>query len=163
MAVSFLLLGSLALMVARVWMPWPRRAKGKVLVRIPLALRGRVRLQRTNVYAIGGLLLLGSVGGWLPTGMELFTITVVLALLFLPVSYTLTDAGIVVGHTPIRHWSEFRVVQARQGGLRLVGADDWRDMDLWLTGTALADQLLPRIQAFVGPRERRRSRNNTRR
>ena len=57
-----------------------------------LSMGERVRLQRTNVYAIGVVLLLGAATGEMPPIVELFVIVGVAVVLSIPVRYM---------HTPV--------------------------------------------------------------
>ncbi|HKD75325.1 MAG TPA: hypothetical protein VKB76_07505, partial [Ktedonobacterales bacterium] len=66
-AISFLIIGSLALMVARVYQPWVKRPKDTVLLSYVVPFRLRFRMQRANVYALAGLLVLGTIGQWINT------------------------------------------------------------------------------------------------
>jgi hypothetical protein len=130
--VNSLLLGSIVLMVARVYQPWVDRPTSRILSTFKIPFRSRVRMQRFNAYAFVALLLLGAVGGWLSPAFEVLVTGLALVALNLPVRYTLTDEGIGLGRTSPRHWTEFSAVNLRPGRARLKGADDWRDMEVWL-------------------------------
>lgn len=130
--VNSLVLGSLALMLARVYQPWVDRPEGRVLSSFKVPFRSRVRMQRFNAYAFVALLLLGAVGGWLSPAFELFAIGLALIVINLPVRYALTDEGVILGRTPVRRWTEFSAIELKPGRARLRGADDWRDMNIWL-------------------------------
>ena len=64
-AISFLIIGSLALMVARIYLPWVRQPKEAVLFSYVVPFRLRVRMQRANIYGLTVLLVLGTVGHWI--------------------------------------------------------------------------------------------------
>jgi hypothetical protein len=131
-AISFLIIGSLALMVARIYMPWVKRPKDGVLLSYVVPFRLRVRMQRANVYAIVGLLVLGAIGQWINSTSLLIALGSVMLILALPTRYTITKSGIMLGRTPIYHWSEFSAMEQRPGRIHLIGKDDWRPVDIWL-------------------------------
>lgn len=130
------------MMVARVFIPWEDSPTGRELAVIPLPFRQRVRLQHINIYAIGFLLILGAVGHWVSTLLMLIVILFVTAILFIPIRYTLTEDGLTMGRTPFRRWIEFRDVESRPGRVHLIGAEDWRDMDILLPTTEDSEQVL---------------------
>jgi hypothetical protein len=141
--VNSLLLGSIVLMIARVYLPWIDRPNGKILSEFSVPFKARVRLQRMNIYAVVVLLALGIFGGWLSTLVELVIIFAVMAVLyFVPVRYALTDEGIYLGRTPIRRWIEFNGVELKPNRAVLRGANDWRDMDVWLPRNAQDDGIV---------------------
>lgn len=145
--ISFLLVGSLAMMIGRMFVPWEDVPdKATINMSIPLGFRERIRLQRINIYAIGFLLLLGAYGHWLSTLQLVLMILLITAILCLPVRYTLTDEGITLGRTALRRWNEFRDVEVKRGRLHLIGADQWRDMDVLLPVNDDALLALPSIQ-----------------
>ncbi len=63
----------LILTLMRVAVPFGQAMTGKEISVIPLRFRERVRLQRTNFYLLGALLLLGTIG-WLRTPLNLIVI-----------------------------------------------------------------------------------------
>jgi hypothetical protein len=109
---------------------------------IPLPFRQRVRLQRANIYAISGLLILGVVGHWVSTLLLLIILLSITAILFIPARYLLTEDGLAMGRTPLRRWIEFRDVELRPGRVHLFGAGDWRDMDILIPTTEDGEQVL---------------------
>lgn len=133
--VNLLLLGSIAMMIARVYQPWEDHPSRDAPGTIKLPFRARVRLQRLNIYAVVALVLLGTFGGWLSTFTELLTIALVLLALLIPVRYTITGSSITLGRTAPRQWTQFSGAEIRNKRIRLRGNNDWRDMDVWLEGS----------------------------
>ncbi|MBA3825618.1 MAG: hypothetical protein H0X24_17190 [Ktedonobacterales bacterium] len=131
-AISFLIIGSLALMVARIYLPWVKQPQEPALLSYVLPFRLRVRMQRANVYALAGLVVLGTVGRWINPVSLLITLGTMLLILALPTRTTLTKSGITIGRTPLYRWNEFSTVEERPGRAHLVGKDDWRPVDIWL-------------------------------
>jgi len=134
--VALLLVSSGMFMVGRIYLPWVGPPDDAVMGRSRIPFRARVRLQRANVYGIEVILLLGVIGGWLNPLVELLVMGMVMVILLVPVHYTFTRSGIALGRTPLRHWSEFADVEVRPGCAHLRGADGWRDMRVWLPGSA---------------------------
>lgn len=130
--VNTLVLGSIVLMLARVYQPWVDRPGNALIPAFKVPLRARIRIQRFNAYAFVGLMILAAVSGWLTGPFELFALALAFVVMLLPVRYTLTDEGIVLGRTAVRRWAEFSGMELKAGRVRLKGADDWRDMDVWL-------------------------------
>lgn len=120
----------LIIMLLRVALPIGVKIEGKLLREIRLSWSERLQLQRTNVYLIGGALLLGSVAGWLPTIVELMVVVAAMAILAIPVRYRLTDQGIALNHVVFRSWKEFKSVEADRRGLCLDAQMGFRDFSV---------------------------------
>ena len=154
---AFLVVVSLALLAGRFHQPWVNPLEGTTIRQWPVPLSARIRLQRTNVYAIAAVLVLGGAGGWLPGGAQILVVIAVIALLALPVHYTLSERGIVLGRTPYRSWTEFDGTEERPGRIELRGAAGHPSMTVWLPGPpddrdAAADvrRLVQRVPARAG-------------
>ena len=120
----FFLFGSmLIVMLIRVVPPMGVRIEGTPIGRVSLGFRERVRLQRTNVYAIGAVLLLVSATGGMPLLGELAVIAGVVGILAIPTRYILTDRGISLNRTVFRSWTEFESFATRSDGLELRPAE----------------------------------------
>jgi hypothetical protein len=120
MATVFLFVAMLIVMLIRVAPPLGVRIYGDPVGRITLGWRERVRLQRTNIYAIGIVLLLVAVTSSLPLIAELAVIVGVLAILAIPARYVLTTDGIALNRSVFRRWSEFEGFVTDSGGIKLV-------------------------------------------
>jgi hypothetical protein len=120
MATIFLFGAMLIVMLIRVAPPLGVRIEGDPVGRITLGWRERVRLQRTNVYAIGIVLLLVSATSSLPLIAEVVVIAGVMAILAIPTRYVLTTHGIALNRSVFRRWSEFEGFVVDNGGIRLV-------------------------------------------
>ncbi|MCL4395056.1 MAG: hypothetical protein M1482_09695 [Chloroflexi bacterium] len=103
-----ILLGTmLVVMLMRVAAPLGQKTEGHVLDQVWLSFRERLLLQRTNIYAIGVVLVLGAVGGWVSTTFELLEILLAFAILMIPTRYVLTSEGIALNNTLFRRWDDF--------------------------------------------------------
>lgn len=111
--------GMLIFMLLRVAMPLGVHIPGEPIGQVSLSLGERVRLQRTNVYAIGAVLLLTTLSGELPLVLELLVVLGVSAILCIPASYRLTSEGIALNHTVFRAWEELESFSLTSGGLVL--------------------------------------------
>jgi hypothetical protein len=123
MGFLFLFGSMLIVMLIRVLPPIGVRIEGKPVGRVTLGFRERVHLHRTNVYAIGAVLLLVSLTGGMPLLGELAVIAGVLAILAIPTRYVLTDEGIALNRTVFRRWTDFAGFRMDSSGLCLEPAD----------------------------------------
>ncbi len=128
----------LIVMLLRIVAPLGTRTEGKVLRELRLSFRERLGLQRTNLYLLGFVLLLGSLSGWLPTFVELVVIVGAFAILTIPVRYVLTTEGVALNQVVFRRWEEFRAVEAGPRGMYLRGRPGFRDFFLGLGPTSQA-------------------------
>jgi hypothetical protein len=136
MAAFFLLAVSLALVALRFHMPWVRSPQGELIRKFSVPLRAKVRLQRPNVYAIAGLMLLGGIGGWVPALAQVAIVLAVVGILLLPLDYTITDREIALGRTPARAWTDFTAVDSRPGRVQLQPVAGAARYDVWLPDNA---------------------------
>lgn len=148
-AISFLIVGSLVLMMARIYLPWVVRPKGAVLLSYVIPFRLRVRLQRANVYALMGVLVLGAVGHWVNSISLLLALICMAAILAIPARYYITKDGITLGRATTYHWSEFSAVDQRSGRAHLIGEGDWRSVDIWLPRPPDDEPVLKMIRRYL--------------
>src|SRR5216684_3029076 len=108
------------LMLVRIGLPFGIKSEGSVVATVTLTYREKLLLHRTNLYAIGALLVLGAIGKWFPTTVELVIILAALALVNLPVRYQFTTLGIACNNVLFRKWKEFEYARYRGAKLTLV-------------------------------------------
>ena len=154
MAIVGLFAAMLVIMLMRVALPIGVRIDGQALGKITLSLGERVRLQRTNVYAIGAVMVIGALLRELPPLLELVAIVGVGAILAIPVRYVLTTEGVALNRVVFRPWSDFARVEAAPGRLTLVGRPGLRPFRLVL-GPASSASALPIIRRFLPERPAR--------
>src|SRR5436305_2805169 len=110
----WLLIGcSLILMLVRIGLPLGIKSEGKVVATVTLTYREKLLLHRTNLYALGALLVLSAIGKWFPTTVELVIILAALVLVNLPVRYQFTTLGIACINVLFRKWKDFEYVLYR--------------------------------------------------
>src|SRR5436309_16012636 len=85
---------SFMLMLVRIGLPFGIKSEGSVVATVILTYREKLLLHRTNLYALGSLLLLSAIRKWFPTTVELVLILIALALVNLPVRSPFTTQGI---------------------------------------------------------------------
>ena len=134
----FLFGAMLIVMLLRIAPPIGVRIDGEPVGKVTLSMRERVRLQRTNIYAIGAMLLVTALAGNIPLFVEVIVIAGVLAILMIPVRYVLTTEGLALNRTVFRHWTEFRGVEADAAGVKLVPVDGVRQFRLVLSSEKAA-------------------------
>src|SRR3981081_4223386 len=104
----WLLVGcSLVLMLVRIGVPFGIKSQGVTIATVTLTYRERLLLHRTNIYALGALLLLGAIGKWFSLPVEIALILLALAIVNLPIHYQFTKEGIACNNVLFRRWKEF--------------------------------------------------------
>jgi hypothetical protein len=126
MAALFLFGAMLIVMLIRVAPPLGVRIEGDPVGRITLGWRERVRLQRTNIYAVGIVLLLVTATSTMPLIAELAVIVGVLAILAIPTRYVLTTEGVALNRSVFRPWAEFEGFVLDGGGIKLLALPGMR-------------------------------------
>ncbi len=111
----------LILTLMRVAVPIGQPITGEVLGAVPLRFRERLRLQRTNIYLIGVVLLLGTLGGWMRAPINLVVVLATFVIVSIPVHYTFTTAGIARNRVVFRSWDEFGAIADQRGRILLIG------------------------------------------
>ena len=136
-------------LVLRIWVPWGERASGNLVKRRRLSLFGRLRMHGPGALALFILAVVASVTGWIYPASVLALTAGLVALLIVPVTYTLTSRGIRAGWTPFRRWTEFGGVARRPGGVRLQGVAGARSLDVWLSGDTDDDDFVLLLRQLV--------------
>ena len=116
----FLFGSMLIVMLVRVAAPLGVRIEGEPIGRISLGWSERVRLQRTNVYAIGAVMLLASFTSSLPLIAVLAVMVGILAGLAIPTRYVLTTHGVALNRTVFRPWTDFTGFETDAKGIQLL-------------------------------------------
>lgn len=133
----------------RVWLPWGERASGKLIRMESLSLFGRLRMHGPHVAALCVLAILTALLGWVNPVVALMAMVIAVSVIFMPVHYTLTSAGIRSGGTPFRRWTEFGGVARRPGGVRLQGVAGARPQTIWLSGGRDDDEFVLLLRQLV--------------
>src|SRR5882672_8824331 len=92
-------------MLLRIGLPFGIRSEGKIVASVALTFRERLLIHRTNMYALGALLLLSAVGKWFSLPIELVLIVVALAVVNMPMRYQFTSEGIACNNVLFRKWN----------------------------------------------------------
>ncbi len=122
----------LILTLMRVAVPIGQPVTGALLGAAPLRFRERMRLQRTNIYLIGVVLLLGTLGGWMRAPINLIVVLATFVIVSIPVQYTFTTEGIARNRVVFRRWEEFSAIADQRGRILLRGAARSADFALLL-------------------------------
>jgi Amt family ammonium transporter len=145
----WLLIGcSFMLMFLRIGLPFGIKSEGSVVATVTLTYREKLLLHRTNLYALGALLVLGAIGKWFPTTVELVIILVALALINLPVRYQFTTMGIACNNVLFRKWKEFEYARYRGAKLTLVPRKGFGALPLFVLASR-QDEVFPYFQRFL--------------
>ena len=142
----------LVVMLLRVAPPIGVAVEGKPVGRVTLGFAERVRLQRTNVYAIGLVLLLCAATGSIPFLLEVGVVVGVVAILAIPTRYVVTTQGIALNRTVFRSWTEFGGFATDAGGIQLIPRPG-RGRFRLVVNPARKDELARQIGRFLAPVE----------
>ncbi|HEX9131514.1 MAG TPA: ammonium transporter [Ktedonobacteraceae bacterium] len=145
----WLLVGcSLMLMLLRIGLPLGIRSEGKTVATVTLTYREKLLLHRTNLYAFGVLLLLGAIGKWFTTPVEVVLILVALGIINLPVRYYFTTQGIARNNVLFRKWKEFEYARYYRTKLTLMPRGGFGSLPLYVLASR-QDEVLPYFQRFL--------------
>jgi len=111
----------LIITLMRIAVPIGQPVAGDTLGVVPLRFRERIRLQRTNVYLIGAVLLLGTLGGWMRAPINLIVVLATFVIVSIPVEYTITTEGVARNRVVFRRWDEFIGIADERGRILLRG------------------------------------------
>ncbi len=135
--------------VARIVRPAPRREPGQHVLTFPLPLLARARLHTVPVALMLAFALTSLAIGAAPLWVVLATIAALGGLVAWPLSYELSTAGISLGHTELRRWTEFAGVVRAPGGVRLQGSAGGRGFRIWLSGSRGDDEFVLLLRQMI--------------
>ena len=145
----WLLIGCFFMMMfVRIGLPIGVKATGKDVGKVALTFRERMLMHRVNMYALGALLILGAVGQWFSTPVEIAFILLSLGIVNLPMRYTFTEEGIACNNVLFRRWKEFEYVRVHGAYLTLMPRDGYSPLKLVVT-TSRHQEVLPYFQRFL--------------
>lgn len=114
--------------------PFIRAQKpGQVMATVKLNIWQKMMVHRYSLYALGIVLVLGLLAGWLNGPMEWVIIVLTFAILLLPMQYTFTTQGIAVGDTIYRPWNEFSGYNIRGAQITLQHPAPLANLTLFVT------------------------------
>jgi ammonium transporter, Amt family len=152
MTVWFLVGCFFILMFVRIGLPFGIQSEGRTLARIGLTFRERLLMHRTNMYALGVLLLLSAFGKWFSLPVEVALIFVSLAIVNLPMRYQFTTEGIACNNVLFRRWKEFEYVRVHGAHLTLVPRKGFASLKL-VVQASRHKEVLPYFQRFLLTRQ----------
>jgi Amt family ammonium transporter len=124
--------------------------RGRVLKTVSLSFPERLIMQRVNVYALGGVLLLTVLTGMLATQVELLVVGVAVIILFMPVRCVVTTEGVGMNNVVFRPWEDFAGFSIERRRVRLEGRDGTRALNLPLLG-GNQQAILPAVRRYLKP------------
>lgn len=149
-AIAFTILPAIPLLAWFFLVGWsPNKTEGEVLLRVPVTLLARLKMLWIPV-ALGLLILLVGVAiernHWWAIGI--YTL-VCIAILAIPVSYTLTTIGIRTGQGVFRRWTEFAGVRRSRSGAVLQGGQRASSYPIFLSGNREDDEFVHTLKLLV--------------
>src|SRR5712691_2642203 len=142
----------LILMFARMVLPIGVPAEGRELAKVRLSYRERLLMQRTNIYALGVLLLLAALGQWFSTPVIVALILIAFAIVNLPAHYKFTSQGIAFNNVTFRKWKEFEYVRIHGARVTLMPRKGYAPLRLFLSADRQRD-VLSNFQMFLQVRQ----------
>ena len=136
------------LMFIRIGLPFGIQASGRTVARVGLTFRERLLLHRTNMYALGALLVLSALGQWFSLPIEIALILVALAIVNLPIHYQFTSEGIACNNVLFRRWKEFEYVGVHGARLTLMPRKGYAPLRL-VVQASRHKEVLPHFQRFL--------------
>ena len=136
----------LAAIIAATWLRWirpvrsPLEGTGIATVSIPILARARMHLVPGAMALVVAVAL--AIADAAPWWIVVVPVLSYGLLLLVPIRYVLTDAGIRLGPTEFRRWTEFAAVRRAPGGARLIGVQRGRGMQVWLSGSRGDDEFI---------------------
>src|SRR5438477_6643456 len=136
------------LMFLRIGLPFGIQANGRTVARVGLTFRERLLLHRTNMYALGALLVLSALGKWFSLPIEIALMLVALAIVNLPIRYQFTSEGIACNNVLFRRWKEFEYVRVHGARLTLMPRGGYAPLRLVVLASR-HKEVLPSFQRFL--------------
>jgi Amt family ammonium transporter len=115
------IIGCLVIALGRVTALRPAPTEGALQHESRLTFRERLAYHRGAVYSIGGLLLIGSLTGYMSTGIELLVVGAMIGIVQVPVRYQVRTGGVGLGRVLFRPWDEFAGYRTTHKGLLFIG------------------------------------------
>jgi hypothetical protein len=138
------------LAVSQIYRPWTPEPSGDVIRQFRLPLWARMRLH--SFWLMGAAILVGlAVSPLVEIGVLPLAIVGAgaVAIAVLPVRYTITSEGIYVGRTPLRRWTQFAGLAARNGWIFLQPVAGSSGLLVRSPGGEEGDALLAELRGLV--------------
>lgn len=126
-----------------------RRLEGRIVFERPLPLLSRLYMHAAPAGAAILATLSLAVPGEITWWWVLIAAGSSLALIAVPLRYTLTTIGMRRTCGPFRRWTEFAGVTRAPGGARLVPIPGSRPSRIWLSGARGDDEFLQAIRTLI--------------
>ena len=140
----------LMVMLVRVFMPFGQQIEGASVAQFSLPFRQRLLYQRSSIYLIGVVMLLGGLGGWLSGLMQTVAALAALMIVNIPIRYTLTSIGIGMNSVVFRHWDEFTGLDTSGRTLRLRAKAGMRDYVVRVSPSQRAEMIAALESGLAG-------------
>ena len=129
------------------WSPNP--TEGEVLLKVPVPLLARLKMLAMPL-ALGLIVLIvGIIMGEISWWLVLILTAIYVAVISIPVSYTLTPVGIRTGKGVFRRWTEFAGVRRSPTGATLQGGQRASSYPIFLSGSRGDDDFVHTLRILV--------------
>lgn len=106
---------------------------GQVLGKVRLNFWQKMMVHRVSLYALGLVLMLGLLAGWISPPMEWIMLILAFAIMLMPMQYTFTTKGVAVGDAIFRSWNEFVGYKIRGSQITLRHSSPLANLTLFVT------------------------------
>lgn len=127
----------------------PNTTEGEVLLNVPVPLLARLKMLSLPLALGLVVLVFGIIMGQISWWLVLVLIVVYSIVVSIPVSYTLTTAGIRTGKGVFRRWTEFAGVRRSPNGAILQGGQRASSYPIFLSGGREDDEFVHTLKILV--------------
>ena len=146
---TFFMIAMLLLSMMAKARPWKKALpSGKPLQTISVGFLPRLLTYRSSLFALLTGCALAIVAGWLPLNIAAMVAAFALVILFVPMRYTLTTKGVLVGDAVFRSWNEFSGFKAGKSTLELANPSKFGRLTLFVKPAEM-DNVLKYVQRHV--------------
>lgn len=127
----------------------PNTTEGEVLLNVPVPLLARLKMLSLPLILGLMVLIVGIAMGDIHWWLGLILVVIYSIVVSIPVSYTLTTAGIRTGKGIFRRWTEFAGVRRSPNGAMLQGGQRASSYPIFLSGGREDDEFVHTLRILV--------------
>lgn len=127
----------------------PNSTEGEVLEKVPVPLLARLKMLGIPLFLGMVVLIVGLIMDRVTLWVAFALLPIYLIVVSIPVSYTLTTAGIRTGKGAFRRWTEFAGVRRSPSGAILQGGQRASSYPIFLSGNREDDEFVHTLKNLV--------------
>jgi hypothetical protein len=118
--ISYVLIALLLVSMLSKARPYRRLTKpGRTLASPSVSIRQRFIFYRASLLALGTAVVFGSIARWLAPSLAAIVSAFAIAIVFMPMRFTITTAGLAIGEAAFHPWTDIRDATEEKGQLCL--------------------------------------------